>query len=95
MEFSNEFACEETLKNLNVFCPQAFDLILMDGNHEAGYLENEIKTALPMLRPGGFLILDDVSWYWNEIAKKFSKIESFGLKPVAMDGRVGIARLPQ
>ena len=93
-EFANECACEDTLINLKALCSQPFDLIMMDGNHEGTYLANEIQTVLPLLKPGGFLVLDDVdATYWSEIADVFAKIKTFGLQPVGADGRVGVAQL--
>jgi hypothetical protein len=65
----------------------------MDGNHEASYLAKEIQTVLPLLKLGGFVILDDVDTGWAEIREVFSKIASFGLEPIGTDERVGIARL--
>lgn len=93
IEFLKESACEESLRNLSILCRHTFDLVLMDGNHEASYLVNEIQTALKLLKLGGFVILDDVDTAWAEIQDVFSHITSFGLDPIGTDGRVGIARL--
>jgi predicted O-methyltransferase YrrM len=92
-EFPKECACEESLRNLGKLCPRAFDLVLMDGNHEAAYLVTEIQAVLPLMKPGGFLVLDDVTAAWEEIREVFSRLASFGLVPSGTDGRVGIARL--
>jgi hypothetical protein len=92
-EFSKEFACEESMRNLSTLCPRSFDLIMMDGNHEASYLTNEIQGALPLLKAGGFVILDDVDKVWIEIEEVFLNITAFGLQVIGADGRVGIARL--
>lgn len=92
-EFSKEFACEESLRNIGQLCPRSFDFVFLDGNHEASYLLNEIKQVLPLLRKGGFVVLDDVDAAWAEIRDVFLKVASLGLEPVGADGRVGIARL--
>jgi predicted O-methyltransferase YrrM len=92
-EFSNEFACEESLRNIGQLCPRSFDFVCHDGNHEATYLLNEIKQVLPLLRKGGFVVLDDVNAWWAEIRDVFLNLSSLGLEPVGTDGRVGIARL--
>jgi hypothetical protein len=92
-EFTKEFACEGTLNKIEQLCPASFDFVFLDGNHEATYLINEIKQALPVLRENGFLILDDVDAAWVEIRNIFLNVSSLGLEPVGTDGRVGIARL--
>lgn len=91
-EFANEAAGEETLHNLGQLYPGTFDLIFLDGNHEAAYLLNEMKQVLPLLRPGGYVVLDDVDASWAEIRDVFQRITEFGLEPVEANGRVGIAR---
>lgn len=91
-EFANEAAGEETLRNLGQLCPGAFDLIFLDGNHEAAYLLNEMKQVVPLLRPGGYVVLDDVDAAWAEIRDVFQRVTEFGLQPVEANGRVGIAR---
>ena len=91
-EFASEFACEESLENIHQLCPGTFDFIFLDGNHDATYLLAELKRVRPLLRPGGFVILDDVDEYWVEIRNVFQEIKSLGLDPVGADGRVGIAR---
>ncbi len=90
-EFSKECACEESIRNLSALCPQTFDLIMMDGNHEASYLLEEIQTVLPLLKVGGVVILDDVDAAWAEIRGVFAQISNFGMKPIGTDGRVGVA----
>lgn len=92
-EFAGEYACENTLQNLKALCPKTFDVVLMDGNHEGSYLTGELQAALPLLKPGGVVILDDVNAAWTEIREVFSQIATFGLEPIGTDGRVGLARL--
>jgi hypothetical protein len=91
-EFAREFACEESLENIHQLCPGSFDFVFLDGNHDATYLLAEIQRVLPLLRPGAFVVLDDVDEYWAEIRNVFQEIKSLGLEPVGADGRVGIAR---
>ena len=93
-EFANEFACEDSLLNLKTLCPRTFDLVMIDGNHEGSYLTDEIQTVLPLMSPGGVLVLDDVDVTdWAEIADVFSNIEKLGLRAVGTDGRIGVAQL--
>jgi hypothetical protein len=39
-----------------------FGLIHVDGNHDEARVVADVKDYLPLLDPGGFLVLDDVSW---------------------------------
>jgi len=92
-EFGREYACEETLRNLRKIVSAKFDVVIMDGNHEADYLVCEIKSALHVMKPGSLLVLDDVNDAWDEIRDVFLTIDSLGLIPLASDGRVGIAQV--
>lgn len=40
----------------------SFDLIHVDGNHDAGRVTEDLTLYLPRLRPNGFLVMDDISW---------------------------------
>jgi hypothetical protein len=92
-EFNAEAACEESLQNLSRLClPRSFDIVMMDGNHDADYLVTEIQHALPLIKPRGFLILDDVGGWWAEIGRVFKNIHSLGFNAIATDGRVGVAQ---
>jgi hypothetical protein len=92
-EFYKEAATEHTLQNLGSISSGSFDLVFLDGNHEATYLVHELKSISPLLREGAYVVLDDVDAAWAEIRDVFLKISEFGLEPVAANGRVGIARL--
>ena len=39
-----------------------FDLIHVDGNHDASVVEEDVRRYTPLLRPGGFFVMDDISW---------------------------------
>lgn len=39
-----------------------FGLIHIDGNHDTETVVHDVETYTPLLEPGGFLVLDDVSW---------------------------------
>jgi predicted O-methyltransferase YrrM len=34
----------------------------IDGNHDRGAVEQDVRLYEPKLRPGGLLVLDDASW---------------------------------
>jgi predicted O-methyltransferase YrrM len=44
------------------FPPQSLDLVHIDGNHDRRAVQRDVDNYLPKLRPGGFLVMDDVSW---------------------------------
>lgn len=39
-----------------------FGLIHIDGNHDTEPVLRDLRAYLPLLEPGGFLVMDDVSW---------------------------------
>jgi len=91
-EFINEHACEGVLKHLGRLCGRRFDVVVMDGNHEASYLVRELELIVPLLTSGALVILDDVDTAWSEIRDVFNRIDDSGLKPLSTDGRIGVAR---
>jgi hypothetical protein len=44
------------------FPDSSIDMVHIDGNHDRAAVEDDIDLYLPKLRPGGFVILDDVTW---------------------------------
>ena len=40
----------------------SFGLIHIDGNHDTDAVMRDVLLYLPLLQPGGFLVMDDVSW---------------------------------
>jgi hypothetical protein len=91
-EFQNETSCEMALANLSKICPGVVDVAMLDGNHEACYLIEELKQLRPLLKGGALLILDDVNQAWAEIQAVFEDVAALGFTAIATDGRVGIAR---
>lgn len=89
-KFDEELACEETLTNLGILSPGRFDFAVIDGNHEGNHLRREADLVGLLLRPGGLLILDDVSEAWAEIKAAFDGLQTIGWDVVGADGRVGI-----
>lgn len=56
-----------------------FDLIHVDGNHDTEIVMKDIELFLLRLRPGGFLVLDDISWdsvkpAYSFVATRFSRV---------------------
>src|SRR6266851_1848657 len=48
-----------------------FDLIHVDGNHDARHVLEDVTIYLPLLRKNGFLVMDDVSWKSTHPAQKY------------------------
>jgi hypothetical protein len=95
---AGEVACENVLLSLAEL-ELPLDVVLIDGTHNAAYLRRELQTILPLLRPGGLLILDDVTDVWVGIRKLFGELGApdspWPLEVVDHDGRLGILqRLP-
>jgi Methyltransferase domain/Glycosyl transferase family 2 len=40
----------------------SIDLVHIDGNHDARAVAADLRNYRPLVRPGGFIVLDDVSW---------------------------------
>ncbi len=93
LAFANESACEQTLLNLGKILPKTFHLAVVDGNHQASYLIEEIHQLKPLMRPGGIIVFDDVDANWNEIKDVFENLPQLGLITIATDGRIGIAQI--
>jgi Methyltransferase domain len=51
-----------------------FDLIHVDGNHDAGRVTEDLRLYLPRLRPNGFLVMDDISW--DSIRPSYKRLRS-------------------
>lgn len=91
--YSSEPSCENQLENLAKLCPNTFDFALIDGNHEGSYLSRELEFISRLLRPGGYLFLDDVSTTWFEIERVFEQADRTGVyEKVASNGWVGVLK---
>lgn len=88
--WKNERACTHQLDLLSTLAPERFDLCLMDGNHDAGYLQRELDRVYRLLRPGGILVLDDVSAAWPKIQSVFSAISPDRFGKLGTDNRIGL-----
>jgi predicted O-methyltransferase YrrM len=87
-------SCERVLESL-ARMGLRFELALIDGNHDATYLRNEIEVLLPLMTPGGLLVLDDVSRHHPAVRLVHAELaedRSVPLEAVSDDGRVAILR---
>jgi len=91
---SLDAAPENVLPNLARLLGPRVDVVVLDGNHDPEYLKGELQLVARVLRPGGLLVLDDVSTgVWQGIADVFAGLTSTsGFDRPEHDGRVGIAR---
>jgi hypothetical protein len=44
------------------FAPGSIDLLHIDGNHDEAAVARDVELYVPKVRPGGVVVLDDVSW---------------------------------
>ena len=92
-----ERACEHTLPSFLALCGRSFDAVLLDGNHDAGYLARELAVVRELLRDDGLLVLDDVTTgIWDGIVEVFERATGDDGQPfasVGRDGRVGVLTL--
>jgi len=94
-ELEEVAAPEQVLPRLRMLGEGRFDLAVLDGNHDAEYLRVELEHVAALLRPGGLLVLDDVSrGIWREIRATFESLcdeDDPRFERVGTDGRVGVA----
>ena len=90
--FSTEASCANALPHLARIAPAGFDFAVMDGNHDGTYLRRELREVATLLRPGGVLVLDDVSSEWFEIERVYADLDAPAFEKLGTDGRVGVLR---
>ena len=71
-----------------------FDFVLLDGNHEAAYVADELDSLRPLLKPGALVFLDDVSEGWPLLKQLFEGAAAGNFRALAADGRVGVLEAP-
>jgi hypothetical protein len=93
-DFHEGAACEDVLPSLRALAQSRFDVGVIDGNHDASYLRRELAELRELLRPGGLLVLDDVSARsFRELRELFEEVVSDPVEPfelVEEDGRVAV-----
>lgn len=90
--FAREVSCDHQLDGLLRLSGPVFDFCVVDGNHEGSYLARELDRIDQLLRPGGLLILDDVSGSWPEIQRVYAGVDRARYEPLGADGRVGVLK---
>jgi hypothetical protein len=51
-----------SIEAAELFKRRSIDIVHIDGNHDADRVAADFDTYLPLVRAGGFVILDDISW---------------------------------
>ncbi len=93
LNYNREYSCENILPGLLKLMPASFDAAVIDGNHDGAYLRREMEVLAGLVKPGGILILDDVSKYWKDVTAVFNDFVNDGrFEKIGEDGRVGILR---
>jgi predicted O-methyltransferase YrrM len=86
-------ACENVLGNLAALWGARFDFVLIDGNHDPGYLAREIAAIRGLLYQGGLIVVDDLT-DWPGVGEVFRQTaQANGWTQVGDDERVGILQL--
>lgn len=92
-DYGRAAASENVLSSLHSVTGSSFDLVLMDGNHDEGYLSRELAVVRRLLASNGILVLDDVV-DWPGVAAVFKRATADQrFEKLGDDGRVGILQL--
>jgi hypothetical protein len=69
----------------DLFVDSPIDLLHVDGNHDRDAVLDDLERYLPLIRPGGYLVMDDIAWpsikpIYEELARShevvFSLVEN-------------------
>jgi hypothetical protein len=88
--YDSEQSFENVLQSVKCVAPARFDYCVTDGNHEADYVRRELVEIYDLLKPGGTVVLDDVSWQWPELMEVYESVDSRMYRRIAASGRVGV-----
>lgn len=72
--FLEEDAPEWQLKNLAKILKGKVDFVMLDGNHDANYLKEEVEVCYEFLREGGIIFLDDITDVWIGLKNAFQQL---------------------
>lgn len=72
---------EDYYNNLEI---ETIDILHIDGNHDEEYVTKDIQLYLPLVKKGGYIIMDDITWpgviksIENHLNEKSILIKSYG-----------------
>lgn len=87
-----ETACENQLQALSLLVSERFDFAVVDGNHEGEYFERELNEIDKLLKPNGYLFLDDISWQWEELKEVYDVFKQQSYEEAGTTDRVAVLR---
>lgn len=90
--YGNEMSCERQLHLLCRVAAGRFDFCVIDGNHDPAYLRRELDLIDVLVKPGGLVILDDISEAWHDLQAVYESVDSGRYEKLAADGRIGVLR---
>ena len=61
---------KDNSNNFFTYNKKKFDLIYVDGDHETNQVKKDIYNSWDKLNNGGYLILDDYTWWWYKDLRK-------------------------
>jgi len=62
--------------------PEGFDIVFIDGGHDYETVESDLKWYAPLVKVGGFLVMDDASNYLK-MPRGLIRMDWFGLPDVS------------
>ena len=73
------------------FAAGTIDLLHVDGNHDAAAVTQDLEDFLPAVRPGGFVVLDDICWasglpHYQRLATEHQLVFALHDLGVTLDG---------
>lgn len=70
-----EFIRQPSLRAVNILRSRGIssDMIHIDGNHDAVCVMGDVESYMPMLKPNGLLVLDDIDWQSVKPALKYAR----------------------
>lgn len=76
--FFEEKSSLEVMKKAVTQVQGLFDVVLVDGNHTYDYALHDITLVIPFTKPGGYILVDDASYYQVRDAIQYA-VERFNL----------------
>ncbi|MDQ7091567.1 MAG: class I SAM-dependent methyltransferase [Methylococcales bacterium] len=76
--FFEEFSSLAVMKKAKKKVAGFFDVLLVDGDHTYDYALSDIILAIPFVRPGGYILVDDAGYFQVRDAIQYT-VERFNL----------------
>ncbi len=93
----SEAACDRVLASLARLSGRRFDLAVLDGNHDGGYLAREFAVVREVLADDSIVVFDDVGtdpWLGvSDVFKRALGADPRSFEELGQDGRIGVLRV--